>query len=684
MKKNNKVFNSIGGGGVSHLNSAELQKNEVTLSIEKNSFNDNGDGMITFPKGLTITDNTEQHNGTKYDIKSMDVSEFKNKLTINHSDRVEDIVGTTQGLRKRGDRVTIDGIRFAIQESALARYAYNMIKGGFLTDFSIETMGPWPDNDGVYFNSKLVGLSAVVVGNNKSAAINSIVKNTIEEAKKDGLDTSVVESEYLSNSEEITTQENTMKFVIVKNSKSYAVTLKYKNSVGEETEVVVQPGATVEVPEAQGEVVQKQIDTAVEPKAEEKPVAKQEESIADVVKNAVAPLLDQVTKLEKQVFDNSAQEPMFKKATSKQSASSEISKMSYLERHGEQINAAWEMFKNHSAEASRKLESINTYNFEKLQETGKVSNAITLSDLGNFVISPELLTTIEGHRSNFSAIINATNWQETLSLQMSYLKRSGDISMTAVEMCDDGADGNLKPISDYGTTVETVDLEELAAVTPVCNAATRFFAADLLGDVAAGYRNDYDRKRAQLVVARLQQAINETGNQVAYNKSSAVTPLLSWINTMTLMQEEIMNGTFIFNQQTYGELLGAAVVAGISGPLASLFTTGDVPMIAGRPYIVVPNELMPSLNTNQTKSFTVDGSAVTIREAVFYADLSKFKGRTSGGLKYDLSTEAAYEENSTVKSAFQRNELVLRGSFFRGGAFTDNDMVVGLVAAGIS
>lgn len=679
--KTTKVLNAV----------EEVKTNEVQLSIEKNSFKDSGDGLIEFPKGLTITDNTEQHNGTRYDIKSMDVSEFKNKLTVNHSDKIEDIVGTTIGLKKRSDRVTLEGIRFAIQESALARFAYNMIKGGFLTDFSIETMGPWPDNDGIYYNSKLIGLSAVVVGNNKQAAINQIVKNTIEESKKDGLDTSMVESQYLDTSNEESsnnsnTQENEMKFITVKNSQKFAVSLKYKNAAGEETEVVVNPGASVDVPESEAEGVQSQVEGAEAPKLEEKPKeevpAASSVDVADVVKNAVAPLLEKMGKLEQQVFDNSAEEPMFKKAT--KAVNSEIDKMSYKTRHAEQINAAWDLQKNHSQDAGNKLTALNEYNLEKLKEAGKVDNAVTLGDFGNFVISPELLTEIEGFRSNFTSLISATNWQETLSLQMAWLKRSGDINMQSVEMCDDGADGNLKPISDYSATMETADLEELAAVTPVCNAATRFLAADLLGDVAAGYRNDYDRKRAQLVVARLQQAINETGNQIAYNKTTNTTALVSWIQAATSMQEEIMNGTFIFNQQTYGELLAASVAAGISGPLSSLFTTGNQPLIAGRPYIVVPNELMPSLNTNQTKVFTVDGVNVTIREAAFYADLTKFKGRTSGGLKYDLSTEAAYEENSTVKSAFQRNELVLRGSFFRGGAFTDPDMVVGLVAAGIS
>jgi hypothetical protein len=53
-------------------------------------------------------------------------------------------------------------------------------------------------------------------------------------------------------------------------------------------------------------------------------------------------------------------------------------------------------------------------------------------------------------------------------------------------------------------------------------------------------------------------------------------------------------------------------------------------------------------------------------------------------LRYDLSTEASYEIGGAVRSAFQRDELVLRGSFFRGGAIRDYEKVSSLFAAGVS
>jgi hypothetical protein len=225
---------------------------------------------------------------------------------------------------------------------------------------------------------------------------------------------------------------------------------------------------------------------------------------------------------------------------------------------------------------------------------------------------------------------------------------------------------------------------ELAAVTPVCNAATRFLAADLLGDVAAGYRNDYDRKRAQLVVARIQQAITATGNTVTYDLPDNVSGITALLHAYKKISNSTPNGTFVFNAETHATILEFALKAGINGPLAQIFVTGDVPTMFGRPYIVVSNDLMPSINTADTVSIVVDGVTVTVNQAVFYGDLTKFTGRTSGGLNYDLSTEAAYEDNGTVKSAYQRNELVLRGAFFRGGAILDPARFAGISAPGVS
>lgn len=688
MKKNKLHF-------VKNAKEEGENKNRLSIHIAENAITDKGDGLIMFgSSGLVITDDTEQWNGTKYDIKSMDISSYGGKLTANHSRSIEDIIGRVIGIKKVANkRVVIEGIQFAIDQNALALYAYNMMKSGYLTDFSIETVGPWPDEDGIYHDSSLVGLSAVVVGNNKSAKINEIAVNSLQEAKDLGLDTSIVEENFIcyDESDEPRKQENSnknkenkMKYKIVKNGRGFAVTVTFKNDAGEDVSVLIPAGQSIQVLANQAEDVETQIDDATEPKPETP--AKPAKPAADA-DNAVLAKLNAIAEkqeaLEKQIFDNSASEPGFKKSKAK-SVSNELASTDYRERHGQQILQAWNWLKQGSSEAHKKLMDINAFHLEALQEKGVVSNAVTLADFGNFVISPELLSDIEGHRSDFSAFLSRLDWRETLSLQMAWLKRSGDINMQEVEMCDDDDNGNLKPISDYGASIEQANLHELAAVTPVCTAATRFLAADLLGDVAAGYRTDYDRKRAQLAIVRMQQAVNSTGNTITYGTTSNGSALEAFINTWSQASEEVMNGVFVMSAQTYGELVRRLVGAGISGPLSGVFTTGDQPMILGRPYVIVPNELLPALNTATTRSFTVEGQSVTINQAVFYFDPSTFTGRTSGGLQYDLSTEAAYEDNGTVKSAYQRNELVLRGSMFRNGAIKDEDKVVGLGAPGVS
>ncbi len=633
-----------------------MVKNHLDLHIEKNAFVDSGDGTITFPKGLTITDESEQKNGTKYDIKSMDLSEYRGQVTADHIDSVNTLIGKVINVAKKGKAVVIDGIMFAVSESSTARLAYDLMRNGFLTDVSIETYGPMPNDDGVYMDAKLIGLSTVVVGNNNNATINEFVMNSIAEAKKDGLDTTELEKVFTKDGEVVDKKET--------------------NKLSEEKNM--------------SDVKD---DTAVLDKTENKEAeAKQDNTellaaINSSLDAKIAPVMDKVKELEANAFDKSAKEPEFKKEENKgngvKNSDSEFKSMDSEERTVLQINSAIKML-NHDYEAGQLLHKLNAYNFNELRREGIIKNSITIADMGNFVISPEQLSEIQGCRTNYDALVNATDWRETLSTQMAWISRSGDIDMQSVEFCDDDADGNLKPISEYGAAINTSNLEELAAVTPVCNAATRFLAADLLADVQQGYRWDYNRKRAQLVIARLEQAVEENGNSEIYNTSTAAGALVEPLALWSLLADCTPNGTFVMNSASYAELIRNAVTAGVGGPLAQLFTTGDIPQLFGRPILVVPNDLLPTLNTAQTKSFVVNGVTVTVNHAIFYADLSNFTGRVSGGLAYDIATQAAYEVGGEVKSAFQRNEIVLRGSFFRGGAIKDVEQVAGLLANGVS
>lgn len=717
--------------------------NQLNVQVERSSFIDEGDGVVSFPGGLTITDNTEQRNGTRYDIDSMDIDKYGGQLTGDHEDKLSSLIGEVGGVKKDGPKVTIEKIRYAIQQNPYAQLAYDLLTGGFSKNFSIETIGTYPDDNGVYWDAELVGLSQVVTQNNYNASLNKLVHNSLERSKQNGLDVEGIEERILGehaeavekqkndiksqtkteDNEKTPVQESTIDVKVkvdsseIENAIALADQLqeklsqtnnKQENKMDEETKVetpvVEEPKVEtpeVETPKEETEAPKteevkaeteapKEEETPVEETKVEKPTVDQN-AIAEAVKNAVADVtaslkadfnkqLDEAKAEAKNAFDKSAQEPTFKKEETPKVEKTEnkYAKMDHDSRYNKQVAAAWNAVKGQSIVAWDELRQINEVNLEALKAEGIVKNSITLEDLGNFVISPELYTQIVGNRNDYTGLLAATQWQETDSIEFAWTERVGDINMQNVAFCDDGEDGNLKPISEYGTVVHKEELEELAAVTPICNAVTRFAAVDLLQDAAQGYRTDYDRKRAQLVIAKLEQAVDATGNSVAYSPANDTDALVVWLQALTEISDQVMNGVLIFNNRTFSELKTRALKAGVTGPLAEVLTGGGLQTIFGFNFLIVPNDLMPTLGGSDSVTVQVNGKNVAINHAVFYADLSQFRGKTSGGLQYDVSSQAAYEDNGVVKSAYQRNELVLRGSFFRGGAFLDRTRVAGI------
>ena len=698
------------------------QKFKNTVEVTRNSYKDEGEGVVSFPNGLCISDNQVQRNGSRYDIDSLDISKYAGQLTADHEDKLSNIIGRVEGVKKENGRVTVDKIVYAVKQNPYARLAYDLLVGGFSKAFSTETIGAGADgSDGTLKNHELVGLSQVVCPNNYSAIINS-VRNSLKTAQADGLDINGVEEELLNSFDKETNMDEENKTIEEKDIETVETPeTKVEETTEEKSEKEpeqadeekeeVENDAT-EVKEEEAEEIEKEeneisdeqvaelfekidglIDmvkdfTDVEDDTDEKGVEeivvddlnevdekvenKKEETMdKEQIQNAVAEAL-------KGYFANDAKAPEFKKDEN----SASYAEMDWKERYNKQVNSAYEAFRNGSIAARQTLNEINEANFNALKEAKIVKNSMTIASMGNFVIAPEMYKEIVGQRTDYSAIINATEWKETDSLEFAWLKRNGDIDMKNVAMCDDSKNGNLKPISEYSAEPVTSKLEEMAAVTVVCNAATRFFAVDLLSDVAAGYRNDYDRKRAQLVIARLEQAVAESGQSVNYAPTTDTEAMVAWLESIAEISDTTVNGTLLFNNKTFAKLKAHALEAGSNGPLSSIFIDGEVPRIFGMPYIVLPNDLLPTIEGGEKVSFKVEGKDVEIKHAVFYADLGQFTGRTSGGLQYDISADASYEVSGTVRSAYQRNELVLRGSFFRGGAIKDTSRVAGILAQG--
>ena len=755
------------------------QANEVSKKIV-NSFFDRGDGVVEFPNGLVITDDSVMWSGTKYDIESLDINEYPGQLTLDHFDSIggDYLIGKVEGVHKQGNKVVVDRIRYAINASENAKRAYELLIGGFSNAFSIETIGPWADEEtNTMYNHKLVGLSQVVMGNNKHAVANSIkpiehqageyltddkkncsaihevrVECGVETQVEEGVDVTTpvkaeaepeVEAtealEVLENdlaaetcneidaadeSEEETEAKETEETEpstdddekVVEESEEEAT--EVENSVEESTEEA-EAEETAEEPAEETEVdneAEKEAETETEEEAEEaetkveNEVAEAEEAVADdtdeadeaepaeeeaqedtninnkveeteMTKEEISKLINEAIKnfAEAQVTP-AAEEPAVEEAPAEEKEEQAYS----LEKHANLIMRA---LKTKSALDYEALARVNNANLEALKKAGKVSNSMTIEDWGNFVLPPEMYDRIIGKRTDYSAILDATDWRETDRLEFAWLTRNGDIEMQNTAMCEARPAvnpdlSNLKPITTYGATRHIEQMEHLGAVTPVCTAATKYLAVDLIADAIAGYRNNYDKKRAELVVAKLQEAVNISDNKVEFDDTATYdNKLKTFIDTLAKLSDATSTGTFVFTEKTLLKIM-EYVTPRESALGDRAFDAGKdgIKRVFGTPYIVVPNSLMPSLEDDAANNpvisyIPVDASStapqnIEITSTVFYGDLSLFTGYTSGGLQFDMTEYAAYEDaNGVVRSAYQRDEIVLRGYFYRGGAY---------------
>lgn len=714
----------------------EKQTNQLQVSVSKNSYVDEGDGLISFPGGLTITDDSVQRNGTRYDINSMDISRYGKQLTADHVDTLGNLIGKVVGVAKQGNRVVVSAIQYAVKENAYAKLAYDLFVGGFSNSYSIETMGPYPDEqDRIFYNAELVGLSQVVLPNNYNAVanqFNEIVHNSLERSKSSGLNIDGIEASIKNAVEEESMTEEEKKLAeqaaleaeqkakneaeeaekAAKEAEEKAAAEEAEKKAAEEeaeklakeeaekaeaekkAEEEAEAARVAEEEKAKAEEEAKAAKEAEEKEAAEKAAQEElnkkenqmtKEEIAEIVANSVAaalkPVQDELAaskELAQNALDAAAKAPEFHAAEEAEKAKNALDSLTADELFAKQLNAVVAVERLNSVEAAKTLNEINQRNLDSFKEKKLVKNSLTLDDLGNFVISPELYSEIATKRNDYTTLINLTNWKETNSIDFGWLTRSSDIDMQSVPLGIAGDDGDrLKPISTPGYGANTDRLEEMAAVTPISINVIKFAAADILSDIAEGYRSDYDRKRAQLVIARLQQAVNGNGQVHTLDISDG---LLGWAQTVALASDATSTGTLIFNNKTKAFLIGQAVSTNNAAVLQEVSNNS----IFGTPFVTVPNDLMPTLNTAETRVFKVHGANVTITAAVFYADLSTFTGRTSGGLVYDVDGSASYEIDGVTYSAYQRNEIVLRGSFFRGGVVKDVRLVASIGAGAIS
>ena len=748
------------------------QTNDVSGKFV-NSFFDRGDGIIEFPNGLVITDDSVMWSGTKYDIESLDISEYPGQLTLDHFDSIggDYLIGKVEGVKKQGNKITVDRIRYAINASENAKRAYELLKGGFSNAFSIETIGPWADEEtNTMHNHKLVGLSQVVMGNNKHAVANSIkpithqagefqaedkencsaihevrVECEVEPQVEEGVEVTKPEEAKAETEVEATevleVLENDLAAETCNEAEAPAeeVAEETEEKVETETEPSTDDDEKV-VEESEEEVAE--AENSIEEAAEETEAEEIEEAPAEAeeeVEKTEAEVENEVTEPEEAVADDTdeatEEEPAVDEAEAKteeeaqeetninnkveetEMTKEEISKLineaiknfaeaqvtpaaeepaveeapaetednSYsLEKHANLIMRA---LKTKSALDYEALARVNNANLEALKAAGKVSNSMTIEDWGNFVLPPEMYDRLIGKRTDYSAILDATDWRETDRLEFAWLTRNGDIEMQNVAACEarpavNPDTSNLKPITTYGAVRHIEQMEHLGAVTPVCSAATKYLAVDLIADAIAGYRNNYDKKRAELVIAKLQEAVNISKNKVEFDNSATYdNKLKTFIDTLAKLSDATATGTFVFTEKTLLKIM-EYVTPRESALGDRAFDAGKdgIKRVFGTPYIVVPNSLMPSLEDDAANNpvisyIPVDAAStapqnIEITSTVFYGDLSLFTGYTSGGLQFDMTEYASYEDaKGVVRSAYQRDEIVLRGYFWRGAAY---------------
>ena len=82
-------------------------KNQLQVSVSNDGFVDEGEGVVSFPNGLTITDDTTMRSGTSYDINSLGISTYAGQLTADHQDSLGTLIGKTIGVAKEGNRVFV-------------------------------------------------------------------------------------------------------------------------------------------------------------------------------------------------------------------------------------------------------------------------------------------------------------------------------------------------------------------------------------------------------------------------------------------------------------------------------------------------------------------------------------------------------------------------------------------------
>lgn len=663
--------------------------NRIQVLLKSNSIMDEGNGVLTFTDGLTLSDESEQKNGTRYDIESMQIDDYNGDVFIDHDYSMQSLVGKAFGIAKQGKRLIAEGIKFAVEENPNALFIYKMVRNGYARAVSIGTQGEL-NEDGVYVGSRLLEFSFVGIGNNDNAVINSAeiygdsYTNSIQRAIANGLEAP----------EEVEATESEPEEKLEESTKD-----KKEDEMSESTDTTPAVDTSVDSTESSEE-------TKVDANAFNE-MKQQLAELSNLFANAHKPAASTAI--------NGAPTIEVEPVIEVNGYSAQAKNMTQKERTKYQIEALWQEKKrgNMSRNVADMYTAINSANIADIKSDRKLSKRVPHTNAapvlgmddesgwGNWVPCVEFFNEVELCKTDYDCITSRFGFDDQDQCFYAWALATSSVNMQPVQKCDDGADGNLKPITGARDHAKQLrQMNEYAGVTPICDAATKFLAGDILGTISNDYAQDYARKQAEFVIGAIQQAVEQhVAGIVGVGGTDIVvadpTASAAWDGTATGIGDAIRKacsccpgGVLMFNCETEYELMKLCSDCGdgYAFSTGNVAESGQLGRIWGKNYVVVPNELMPTLGSGAT--VTVVGADpltgapvdVVITHAIFCIDPSSWKGVRCGGFNYDVRGDVAYEVDGVVRSAYQRDELVARGYFFMGGGILNPECAVGILA----
>lgn len=694
-------------------------------------------GIVKFPGGLVIADGSKMRSGLQYDIESLDISHFDGTVTADHNDKDHhSLIGQVIGLRKEGQKLIIDGVRYALR-NPFAKMIHDLTVDGFSKGFSIGTIKAKLGQDGKLHGGELFGLSQVILPDNYNTYANAIVSSF-----KDGQSVALKMSDEGSALENVQAALRSQNVQVASSANGHMQTLTSSLDVKDTTlmakeeetptpEAVVEPilsAAEVEptAPESGDDVIeeseaeeinstqeaidslQSDVTTIQNDVAEVKDaiiklteslttvaedVSEVEETLDDIVNPEDTPIAEEdeideeseveeiesaapiepLTPTEEGITHSMTREEVLsliaeahvKEAEPAFTPAAPAGPTNYRDALTHQFNLAIKATRDLDASAYAELREINKVNYNAQIEAGKITSSLKLEDIGNFVVAPEVIDEVQRKRTNYTDFVNTIDWKDGSSLKLTWLNGEDEIDMQHVETGaynSEVSDTDLqKPHQDLNYAVGEAELEEVAKTTGISLNTLKYAAVDILADITRLFGKDYDRKRAQLLVVRFQEAVTATGQTVEWDPSAGLEAL-----ELAVADAVEGPGYLVMSAKTLAKLKAAAIAEQAPEIYAGLKNKD----FSGTPIVLVSSDVLPTIGTAETRTFKVWGVDKVVSAAIFFYD-PEAVAASATALEFDVDGRASYTRNGVLRSAFENNEVVVRGSFLRAAAVTE-------------